>query len=143
MASPSYSTFSIAPIGDSEHAAHLTVSQPPLDLVNAKFLTEMHDYLESLQKRPNTAPKVLVVSSADKHVCISHLDLHIVSAQYALENEDSMSLLHVLGGILHQFTSLPTIFIAGVNGLAVGGGVESAVNMDMKFGGPGRSLRYA
>ncbi|KAK4950229.1 hypothetical protein LTR10_011208 [Elasticomyces elasticus] len=136
MASPSYSTFSIAPIGDSEHAARLTVSQPPLNLVNAKFLTDMHDYLKSLQKRPDTARKVLVVSSADKHVCISHLDLHVVSAQYAVENEDSMPLLHVLGGILHQSTSLPTVFIAEVNGLAVGGGVGSAVNMDMRFGGP-------
>ncbi|KAK5692033.1 hypothetical protein LTR97_011206 [Elasticomyces elasticus] len=111
MTSPSYSTFSIAPIGDSEHAARLTVSQPPLNLVNAKFLTDMHDYLKSLQKRPDTARKVLVVSSADKHVCISHLDLHIS-------------------------TSLPTVFIAEVNGLAVGGGVGSAVNMDMRFGGP-------
>ncbi|KAK5736446.1 hypothetical protein LTR17_007442 [Elasticomyces elasticus] len=101
MASSSYSTFSIAPIGGSEHAARLTVFQPPLNLVNAHFLTEMHDYLESLQKSPDTAPKVLVVSSADKDVWISHLDLHIV------------------------------------DGLAVGGGVESAVNMDMRYAGPG------
>ncbi|KAK5742349.1 hypothetical protein LTR17_003361 [Elasticomyces elasticus] len=122
MASSKYSTFSIAPVDDSEHAARLTVSQPPLNLVNAKFLTELHDYLESLQKSPDTAPKVLVVSSADKDFWISHLDLHIVSAKCPLENEDSMHLLHLLGE---------------VNGLATGGGVEFAVNMDMRFSGPG------
>ncbi|KAK3646349.1 hypothetical protein LTR56_003109 [Elasticomyces elasticus] len=112
MASSSYSTFSIASIGGSEHAARLTVSQPPLNLVNAQFLTEMHDYLSSLQRSPDTAPKVLVVSSADKDVWISHLDLHIVSAQYPLENDDSMHLLHSLGGILHLFKILRTILIA-------------------------------
>ncbi|KAK5679440.1 hypothetical protein LTS10_008258 [Elasticomyces elasticus] len=100
----------------------------------------MHDYHSSLQRSPDTAPKVLVVSSADKEVWFSHLDLHIVSTQYPLENEDSMHLLHLLGGILHQLTTLPTIFIAEANGLAVGGGVEYAVNMDMRFGGSGASF---
>ncbi|KAK3069915.1 hypothetical protein LTR53_011377 [Teratosphaeriaceae sp. CCFEE 6253] len=120
MADSPYMTFSIGPILDSKHASRLTVCQPPLNL------------------SPETAPKVLVVSSADPDIWISHLDLHIVSAQYPPKNKDeTMHLLHLLGGVLHLFTVLPTILIAEVNGLAVGGGIEFAVNMDMRFAGPG------
>ncbi len=128
MPSSTYSTFSIAPIGDSKHAARLTVSQPPLNLVNGTFLTELHNYLESLQRSPGTAPKVLVVSSGVPGIWISHLDLHIVSAQYPLENKaDAAHYLHLLGSVLHLFTVLPTVFIVEVNGLAVGGGMDVSV----------------
>lgn len=141
MSLHTYSTFSIAPIGDSKHAARLTVSQPPLNLVNGGFLTELNEYLESLLNSPEIAPKVLVVSSADPDIWIWHLDLHIVSAQYPLEDcEAAVHYLHLLGGILHLFNVLPTIFIAEVNGKAVGGGVEFALNMDMRFAGPKASF---
>ncbi|KAF2804802.1 uncharacterized protein BDZ99DRAFT_480825 [Mytilinidion resinicola] len=65
------------------------------------------------------------------------LDLHLVSAQYPPpEDVDSQAALRLLGETIHPLNSIPIIFIADINGLAVGGGNEFAVNMDMRFAGP-------
>ncbi|KAK5113159.1 hypothetical protein LTR85_010977 [Meristemomyces frigidus] len=138
MGSASYTSFSVQAVPNSEHAVRLTIDNPPINLINPTLLTELHDYLTSLETSPATAPKVIVVSSADTAVWCSHLDLRIISARHPLQSEDGDPghLLHLLGDIVMVFQTLPTIFIAEVNGLAVGGGNEFAENMDMRFAGP-------
>jgi enoyl-CoA hydratase/carnithine racemase len=138
MAANQYQSFTLEKIANSNDAFRLLVSNGPMNMVNPKLLTELHAYLSSLEKAPQTAPKVVAISSDNADFWISHLDLRIVSVDYPLPlNEgDPMHLLHLLGDILGLFKSLSTLFIAEVNGLAVGGGNEFAVNMDMRFAGP-------
>ncbi|EMC98012.1 hypothetical protein BAUCODRAFT_146605 [Baudoinia panamericana UAMH 10762] len=137
MAASTYQTFALSPVRDSKHAVRLTVFNPPINLLNGALLTDLHAYLEVLRTQPEEAPKVVVISSNDPDFWIGHLDLHIVSVQYPLARpEEAGHFLHLLGGILNLFLTLPTVFIAEVNGAAVGGGNEFAVNMDMRFAGP-------
>ncbi|KAK4496988.1 hypothetical protein PRZ48_011437 [Zasmidium cellare] len=128
----------LEPVPNSQQAIRLTIANPPINLTNSVLLSELHGYLTYLESSPEKAPKVIVISSDHADIWISHLDLHIVSAQYPLPAAEGESghFLHLLGDILRLFRTLPILFIAEVNGLAVGGGNEFAVNMDMRFAGP-------
>lgn len=61
----------------------------------------------------------------------------VCSTQYPPPPDvDSQKALRLLGETIHILNSIPIIFIAEINGLAVGGENEFAVNMDMRFAGP-------
>ncbi|KAF2496082.1 ClpP/crotonase [Lophium mytilinum] len=140
MAEQKYKTFTITPVRSSQHALRVTFSSPPINLIGVDLLNDLHAFLISLQKAED-APKVVVFSSADEKIWLSHLDLHLISAQYPAPPEvDSQAALHRLGETIQLLNSIPVIFIAEVNGLAVGGGNEFAVNMDMRFAGPDARL---
>jgi enoyl-CoA hydratase/carnithine racemase len=128
-----YSTFTLFPINSNPLAVRLTVSNPPLNLVNNTFLFDLHRFLTSLSK-DNGAPKVVVFSSDNKDFWIHHLDLHLISMEYPLKNEEKKGeALPLFGANLQLLGEIPTIFIAEVNGRAVAGGNEFACNMDMRF----------
>lgn len=131
-------SFHLGPVLNSQHAVRLTISNPPINLTNSILLTELHGYLSYFESNLDKVPKVIVISSDHADIWVSHLDLHIVSAQYPLPPGEGEAghFLHLLGEILRLFRTLPILFIAEVNGLAVGGGNEIAVNMDMRFAGP-------
>lgn len=141
MAGHTYKTLTISPIRSSAYAMRVTISNPPINTVDSTFLGDFHTFLGTLQNRASTedqtAPKVVVFSSSDDEIWLSHLDLHLISANYpAPPDVDSQATLHRLGETLQLLQSLPTIFIAEIDGLAVGGGNEFAVSMDMRFVGP-------
>lgn len=127
-----YSTFTLSPINSNPLATRLTVSNPPINLVNSNFLFELYRFLTSLSKDAG-APKVVVISSDNKDFWIHHLDLHLISMEYPLKNEEEKEALPLFGANLQLLGELPTIFIAEVNGRAVAGGNELACNMDMRF----------
>jgi enoyl-CoA hydratase/carnithine racemase len=127
-----YSTFTLSPINSNPLAIRLTVSNPPINLVNSTFLFDLHKFLKSLSKDAGV-PKVVVISSDNKDFWIHHLDLHLISMEYPLKNEDEKEALPLFGANLQLLGELPTIFIAEVNGRAVAGGNELACNMDMRF----------
>jgi len=69
MTSEKYESFSLVPIDHSPYALRLIVRNPPINLINTTFLTELHTYLTALQSTTvGVAPKVLVISSADSEI---------------------------------------------------------------------------
>lgn len=133
-----YTTFSLAAIPGTQlsDALRLTVSSPPLNILGVSLLNDLYKFLTSLSSSP-APPKVVVVSSSNPDFWIGHLDLHIASQQYPHPNpHEAGEALHHLGAVTHLLGKLQTIFIAEVDGRAVAGGNEMALNMDMRFAGP-------
>ncbi|KAG0650841.1 hypothetical protein D0Z07_2283 [Hyphodiscus hymeniophilus] len=131
-----YKSFRLSPINETSSAIRLTVSNPPINLVSVTFLQELYTFLTTLSSTADP-PKVVVVSSDNPDFWIGHLDLHIASKDHPLpEGVNGGHALHHLGASTQLLGELSTIFIAEVNGLAVAGGNEFALNMDMRFAGP-------
>lgn len=136
MAQPQYKTLTLTPVRQGKHAIRVSFSSPPINLLGVELLNDIHAFLLNLQAEEDP-PKVVIFSSSDDKIWLSHLDLHFVSAQHpAPPDVDSQAAIRLLGETIGLLNSIPTIFIAEVDGLAVGGGNEFAVNMDMRFAGP-------
>ncbi|KAF2106177.1 ClpP/crotonase-like domain-containing protein [Lophiotrema nucula] len=138
MAETAYTTFSISPLSNTPHALRLTFSNPPINLITPLFLSEIVQYLTSLSPTTHPdPPKLLILSSSNPDFWLSHLDLHIISAKYPLaEGQNAGEALHNLGVALQLLRDLPTIFVSEINGRAIGGGNEFAMNTDLRFAGP-------
>jgi len=131
-----YTTFTLSPLPNTTHAHRLTITNPPINLITYTFLFEFHAFLTALQASSNP-PKVLIISSTNPNFWLSHLDLHIASHASPLpSHQDAGTAIHNLTSIFSLPGTLPTIFIAEINGRAVAGGNEFACNMDMRFAGP-------
>jgi enoyl-CoA hydratase/carnithine racemase len=131
-----HETFTLAPLNVDESAVRLTINNGPTNLVDVALLLDLHSFLIDLSSSP-TAPKVVVIASDIPNFWINHLDLHIASKQDPLpEGQDSGQALYHLGTITQLFGTLSSILVAEVNGRAIAGGNEFAMNMDMQFAGP-------
>ena len=129
-------TFTLSPINSDQSAIRLTVTNDPLNILGISLLNHLYTFLTEISSS-SEPPKVVVFSSDNPDFWISHLDLHIASKKHPLpEGQNVGQALHQFGAIIQLFGALSTIFIAEVNGRAVAGGNEFAVNMDMRFAGP-------
>lgn len=122
-------------------AVRINISNPPINLWNAELIQEFNSYLNSLNTTSTstntTTPKIVVISSDIPDFYIAQIDLHLLSTAHPAPPPTNITTaLTQYYANLELLTSLPTIFVAEINGRAWGAGDEHAMHMDMRFAGP-------
>lgn len=113
-------------------AVRVAISNPPINLWNANTVVELNTLLKSLNDQNST--KVVVISSDIPEFYITNLDANIFTPKF--EGLDVTDILTMYFDNLALLSSIPTIFIAEINGRAWGAGNEHLLHMDMRFAGP-------
>ena len=119
-------------------ATRITISNPPINLWNAQLIQEFNTYLLSLNTTSPSNPKLIVISSDVPDFFIAAIDLHLLSAAHPVPASINVTdTLNKYYENLSLLSSIPVIFVAEINGRALGAGDEHAMHMDMRFAGPG------
>ncbi|MCJ1384911.1 hypothetical protein MMC17_008029 [Xylographa soralifera] len=130
-----YPTLTTTPLPSTNSTVlRALISNPPINLYSRSLITDLFAFLTALNSTP-TPPKAVIFASANPSFWIDHIDLHLLQPP-PLGPPDSQALLSTYHQTVQLLRSLPTIFIAEINGLATGAGNEIAVQMDMRFAGP-------
>ncbi|KAG0646758.1 hypothetical protein D0Z07_6117 [Hyphodiscus hymeniophilus] len=119
-------------VQDNGAVLRVTINNPPINLYGVKLLNDMSQFLNSLVPGSTNvstpAPKVVIFASALPGFWMSTTNPYDTATSNALFN------LAVAAPALLR--TLPTIFIAEIDGRATGSGNEFLVQCDMGFAGP-------
>ncbi|KAI4252405.1 MAG: hypothetical protein LQ352_004315 [Teloschistes flavicans] len=116
------------------NVTRVTINNPPINLLTAPLISDLYDFMVSVQPAPGrTTPKVVIFSSANSDFFISHFDLNNLQTS-AADGAVALARFIAVGRMLQNITS--TSFIAEINGRTFGGGQELSSQMDMRFAGP-------
>ncbi|CAN8102495.1 unnamed protein product [Discula destructiva] len=112
-----------------------TFNNPPINLVDAFVVSDLLDFLLSLQPAPNTTtPKVVIFDSANPDWFLGHYDLHNIELPFTQTKSDIFN--QVIDCTRYILNTTSTAFIAEINGRTIGLGQELSIQMDMRFAGP-------
>ncbi|KAI4162797.1 MAG: hypothetical protein LQ342_003514 [Letrouitia transgressa] len=132
---PSASHYGTLTFHQTGNATRVTINNPPINLLDYKLISDLYDFLMTLQPAPGkTTPKVVIFSSANLDFFISHFDLRALRAEATPDEAKSFDKLISSTRLLQSITS--TAFIAEIDGRTNGGGQELSSQMDMRFAGP-------
>ena len=96
-----------------------TFNNSPINLVDAFVVSDLFDFLHSLQPAPNnTAPKVVVFDSANPDWFLGHYDLHNIELPFTPTKSDIFS--RVIDCTRYILNTSSTAFIAEINGRTIG-----------------------
>ncbi|KAF2135274.1 uncharacterized protein K452DRAFT_323143 [Aplosporella prunicola CBS 121167] len=112
-----------------------TFDNPPINLVDYKLISDLHDFLTWLQPAVNkTTPKAVIFNSANPEFYLGHFDLHNIAKPFTDTKTAVFNQLVECTRFLLNTTS--TAFVAEINGRVIGAGHELIIQMDMRFAGP-------
>jgi enoyl-CoA hydratase/carnithine racemase len=135
-----YTDYKSLKISIDSGVVYVTINHPPLNVLDAILMTDLHNFASVVQKDPLI--QVIVLQSADAEFFIPHGDMNFVtnpesftklSADY--DGDDSLNPMQKLH---EQWRALPQVTIAKISGFARGGGSEFVMAMDMRFGAIGK-----
>ena len=106
-----------------ENAAFLTISHPPLNILNISTMEEINNALSSLI--PNKDVKVLVISGSGEKAFSAGVDV----TDHTEEKVEKM--LQVFHDIFRNLSKLDQVTVAAAKGLTLGGGCEIALFCDL------------
>ncbi len=128
--SDAYVTFSKeAPLGT------ITLNRPPANSYDLKFMQDLDAAIDAAAA-DDGVKVVLLVSASEKFFC-GGADIKAFLANSA---EANMEMVHFAHQALAKMARLPKIFIAVINGHAMGGGLEIALACDFRLAGDGKYL---
>lgn len=118
------------------YITRVTFNNPPINLVNAPLVSDLYEFLVSLQPQNRTTPppKVVIFNSANPDFFLAHTDLNFIILNPSPDIAAASGKYVLITQLLQSITS--TAFMAEVNGKAVGAGHELSAQMDMRFAGP-------
>jgi enoyl-CoA hydratase len=128
-----YKTLSISRAG---HVVTCTLSNPPLNLMNATMVSELDAFTGEVEA--SGADRVLVVTGGADGIFITHYDvgeLSTVSDQMTestaagSQELDEVAQIH---RVLNRLEHMPVVPIAALNGTAMGGGCELSLACDLR-----------
>jgi enoyl-CoA hydratase/carnithine racemase len=136
MIEESYSTIRISLI---DGVAHVTIDNPPVNVLDVKLMSELRDFLTAVHDDPSV--KVIVFASADPDFFIAHVDMALINEPHAFdelasEAPEGLNVFQAFGELVrHQ----PQVTIVKLAGMARGGGAEFVAAADMSFAAIGRA----
>ena len=119
--------------------AHVTISNPPINVLSFDLITELSSLLASLAAQASV--RVIVFDSADPDFFIAHVDLTLgedpdaIAALMARAPEG----LNPFQALNEQLRRQPQVTIVKLAGVARGGGAEFVTAADISFATMGTS----
>ncbi|KAM7213853.1 ClpP/crotonase-like domain containing protein [Rhypophila decipiens] len=112
-----------------------TFFNPPINLVDKFVISDLLDFLRTLQPGPGKqTAKVVIFDSAINDWFLGHYDLHNI--QLPFTDDKGVVFEQVVDCTRLMLNTTSTIFIAEINGRSLGIGQELSLHMDMRFAGP-------
>jgi enoyl-CoA hydratase/carnithine racemase len=129
MNTPTYRTLRV---DIRQGVAQVVLDNPPVNVISATMIRELHDLLGSL--RDDASVRVIVFSSADEEFFSAHVDMNIFEEmdqlQAVMDENPHVNVFQSVGELLrHQ----PQVTIVKLVGLARAGGAEFVIAADMTF----------
>lgn len=136
-----YEDFDVLHIAQSAGVIHLTIANPPLNVLDVKLMTELHRF--AVLAAADRETRVIVIQSADPDIFVAHGDMNFVTNPESFMQlsalEDNESPLNPMQRLHERFRTLPQVTIGKLNGFARCGGNEFAMSLDMRFAAKGRT----
>jgi enoyl-CoA hydratase/carnithine racemase len=126
-------------LGNNGTTLRLNIQNGPINLYDAALGTDMATFLTSLIPSNTTfpPPKVVVFSSDNADFWMGHYDLKLIlPGGTNLTQDENNALFASAVATTRLLGTLPTIFIAEIDGHATGSGNEFLLQCDMAFAGP-------
>ncbi|MFG1775618.1 enoyl-CoA hydratase/isomerase family protein [Micromonospora sp. NPDC049048] len=136
-----YPDFTALRITDADGVAWVTLSHPPLNLLDATLVPELKRFVRAVGD--DTDVRVVVVQSDVPEFFSAHVDACFAADPagfMALGADDTgTAQLNPMQHLMLSIRSLPQVTIAKLSGRLRGGGNELATAMDMRFAAAGRT----
>lgn len=137
-----YENYKLLKIKIDQFVAFVTIDNPPMNLLDFGLFGELHRFMTEAASDENI--KVMVFDSADPDFFISHFDIRLLinpdifpeKAPPRPTEPDAMKKLMMM------YRSLPKVTIAKVEGIVGGGGSETILGFDMRFGSKEKAYFY-
>jgi len=136
MTEPNFTKLSIS---RREGVATVTISNPPVNVLDVPLMGEMRSFLSSVRDDPQT--RVIVFESADPDFFIAHVDMTLIDEPKAFDElaRDAPEGLNPFQAFGEMLRLQPQVTIIKLAGLARGGGAEFVAAADMAFAAEGRA----
>lgn len=131
MSFPAYTRLSIS---IENKVAFVTMNNPPINLLDAELIRELHDFSEVVEADEHV--RVIVFKSADPDFFIAHADVTLFQDYQSALAHQSLKLFQQM---TERFQRWPKVTIAQVSGRASGGGSEFLQSLDMRFAAIGKA----
>jgi len=115
-----------------EGIGFITLDNPPANSYDHAFMEELGQAI--VDAADDTSGKVIIVRSSSPKFFSAGADVKSFARQDA---EDSMAMIELAHQGLGRIASIPKIFIALIQGHALGGGLEMALACDLRFAARG------
>ena len=137
----SYSDYTALRITVEAGVATVTIDHPPVNVLDAKLMTELNRFAATVQD--DAQVRVIVFQSADPDFFLAHGDMNFVNDPDSFTQlklgDDNGAPLNPMQKLFERFRTLPQVTIAKLAGLARGGGSEFVLALDMRFAALGKA----
>jgi enoyl-CoA hydratase/carnithine racemase len=110
----------------------VTLDKPPANSYDLAFIEELGEAVRAAASHGEV--KVVVVRSASERFFSAGADVKAFNESTVEANMEMIRLSHE---VLSSIATIPKVFIAEINGHALGGGLEIALACDLRFGADG------
>jgi enoyl-CoA hydratase/carnithine racemase len=111
---------------------YVTLDKPPANSYDKAFMEELSAAVDAAAA--DSAVKAVIVRSASKRFFCAGAD---IKAFLANDTAGNMAMIELGHDVLARIATIPKVFIAQIEGHALGGGLEISLACDLRFGARG------
>jgi enoyl-CoA hydratase/carnithine racemase len=110
---------------------YITLDKPPANSYDKEY---MEEFKVAVDSAASDSTKAVIVRSASKKFFSAGADIKAFASN---STDDNMAMIELGHEVLASIARVPKVFIAQVEGHALGGGLEIALACDLRFGARG------
>src|SRR3990172_5118179 len=116
----------------AETTGTITLNRPPANSYDIEFMQALEGAIDAADGEPQV--KAVILRSASDRFFSAGAD---IKAFMANSTEANMAMIRTAHRALEKMALSPKVFVAAINGHALGGGLEMALACDLRFAGQG------